>query len=160
MAITCFFADVGFTVGKLFPTTYNCRSLDCAKIVHNCVMTLCSFPFISGEGYALRNIHAHARVRRLGWAQTNRNIHHEESDAKGGADGPIVKVLEILVSLAYVVYDAVTQDPPGTGTTALIVVTCLAEIFLIYQEYVTIYRYGGLKVRTISPEPSPCTPKP
>ena len=75
-------------------------------------------------------------------------------------DGPIVKVLEILVSLAYVVYDAVTQDPPGTGTTALIVVTCLAEIFLIYQEYLTIYKYGGLKVRSMSPEPSPCTPKP
>ena len=143
--IVIFFADVGFTVGKLFPTTYNCRSLDCAKIVHNCCMTLCSFPFIASEGGLLRDM--------------TKN-HHEKSDAKGGTDGPIVKVLEILVSLAYVVYDAVTQDPPGTGTTALIVVTCLAEIFLIIQEYGTIYEYGGLKVRTMSPEPSPCTPKP
>ena len=140
-----FFADVGFTVGKLFPTTYNCRSLDCAKIVHNCCMTLCTFPFILTEGLAL-----HQMAKDL----------HEKSDVKGGADGPIVKVLEILVSLAYVVYDAVTQDPPGTGTTALIVVTCLAEIFLIYQEFLTIYKYGGLKVRSMSPEPSPSTPKP
>ena len=77
---------------------------------------------------------------------------HDKSDAKGGVDGPIVKVLEILVSLAYVVYDAVTQDPPVTGTTALIVVTCLAEIFLIYQEYLTIYKYGGLKERVVSPQ--------
>ena len=79
------------------------------------------------EGYALRDM-------------TKR--HHGESDAKGGADGPIVKVLEILVSLAYVVYDAVTQDPPGTGTTALIVVTCLAEVVLIFQECHTVYKYG------------------
>ena len=56
MIIIIFFADVGFTVGKLFPTTYNCRSLDCAKIVHNCCMTLCSFPFILMEGLALRGI--------------------------------------------------------------------------------------------------------
>ena len=148
MVLIIFVADVGFTVGKLFPTTYNCRSLDCAKIVHNCCMTLCSFPFIFMEGGFLHQL---------------TKYHHEnpqKSDAKEGADGPIVKVLEILVSLAYVVYDAVTQDPPGTGTTALIVVTCLAEIVLIYQEYLTIYKYGGLKVRSMSPEPSPCTSKP
>ena len=148
MVIVIFFADVGFTVGKLFPTTYNCRSLDCAKIVHNCCMTLCSFPFIAVEGSALRTM-----TKIEGWRR--RTV--LQTDAKGGADGPIVEVLEILVSLAYVVYDAVTQDPPGTGTTALIVVTCLAEIFLIYQEYLTIYKYGGLKVRSMSPE---CTPKP
>ena len=88
---------------------------------------------------------------------------HETSDANSrlrNADGPIVKVLEILVSLAYVVYDAVTQDPPGTGTTALIVVTCLGEVVLIYQECRTVYKYGGRKVRTMSPEPSPYTPNP
>ena len=149
LVIFIFCADVGFTVGKLFPTAYSCRSLDCAKIVHNCCMTLCTFPFILYEGVLL-----HVMTKDL-------HDHHQRNvDAKGGADGPIVKVLEILVSLAYVVYDAVTQDPPGTGTTALIVVTCLAEIFLIYQEYFTIYKYGGLKVRSMSPEPSPCTPKP
>ena len=99
------------------------------------------------EGYALRDM-------------TKR--HHGESDAKGGADGPIVKVLEILVSLAYVVYDVATTDPPGTGTTTLIVVTCLAEVVLIFQECRTVYKYGGLKVRTVSPEPSLYTrnPKP
>jgi hypothetical protein len=105
--------------------------------------------------FVLLPVHPHGRFG-IAWYT---KYHHGESDAKGGADGPIVKVLEILVSLAYVVYDAVTQDPPGTGTTALIVVTCLAEIFLIYQEYLTIYQYG-LKVRSMSPEPSPCTPKP
>jgi hypothetical protein len=44
-----FIADVGFTVGKLFPVTYLCRSLDCAKITHNCVMTLSSFIFAAFE---------------------------------------------------------------------------------------------------------------
>ena len=127
MVIFIFCADVGFTVGKLFPTTYSCRSLDCAKIVHNCCMTLCTFPFILTEGLAL-----HQRAEQF----------HGKSYAKGGADGPIVKVLEILVSLAYVVYDVATTDPPGTGTTALIVITCLAEVVLIFQECHTVYKYG------------------
>ena len=137
MVIIFFFADVGFTVGKLFPTTYNCRSLDCAKIVHNCCMTLCTFPFIFIEGVGLHEM-------------TGLERDSDTNSRRGGADGPIVKVLEILVSLAYVVYDAVTQDPPGTGTTALIVVTCLAEVVLIFQECHTVYKYGGLKERVVS----------
>ena len=110
-------------------------------------MTLCTFPFILTEGWVL-----HGMAKDL----------HEMSDVKGGAVGPIVKVLEILVSLAYVVYDVATTDPPGTGTTALIVVTCLAEVVLIFQECRTVYKYGELKVRTVSPEPSLYTrnPKP
>ena len=35
--------------------------------------------------------------------------------AGSGRDGVIVKVLEILVSLVYVVYDATTKDPPRVG---------------------------------------------
>ena len=35
--------------------------------------------------------------------------------AGSGTDGVIVKVLEILVSLVYVVYDATTKDPPRVG---------------------------------------------
>jgi hypothetical protein len=124
-----FFADVGFTVGKLFPTTYNCRSLDCAKIVHNCCMTLCTFPFILFEGVGLHELTRYDHGR----SDTN--------SRRGGADGPKAKVLEILVQLAYVVYDAATQDPPGPGTTALIVVTCLAEVVLICQECRTVYKY-------------------
>jgi len=41
--LICFIADISFTVGKLFPTTYACRNLDCAKITHNCVLTIVSF---------------------------------------------------------------------------------------------------------------------
>ena len=118
-----FFADVGFTVGKLFPTTYNCRSLDCAKIVHNCCMTLCAFPFICLEGMA---IHAMSG--------------DTQKESKEVVSGPIIKVLEILVSLAYVVYDTWTQDPPGVGTITLIVFTCLAECVLIFQEFYTVWK--------------------
>ena len=38
-----FTADISFTVSKLFPTTYACRNLNCAKITHNCVLTIVSF---------------------------------------------------------------------------------------------------------------------
>ena len=113
-------------------------------------MTLCTFPFILFEGVGLHELTRYDHGR----SDTN--------SRRGGADGPKAKVLEILVQLAYVVYDAATQDPPGPGTTALIVVTCLAEVVLIFQECHTVYKYGGLKVRTVSPErvPAPRNPTP
>ena len=71
--------------------------------------------------------------------------------AGSGTDGVIVKVLEILVSLVYVVYDATTKDPPGSATTVLVLVTCFAEVILICQECHTVYKYGRLKERVVSP---------
>ena len=133
-----FFADVGFTVGKLFPMTYNCRSLDCAKIVHNCCMTLCTFPIICLEGIILLMMSTDGLDK-----PENQNI----------GDGPIIKVLEIVVAVVYVVYDNMTQQPPGVGTRALVVVTCLAEVVLILQEIHTVWkcwkgRKGGSVVAT------------
>ena len=122
-SIFFFLADVGFTVGKLIPATYNCRSLDCAKIVHNCCMTLCAFLFMVSEGCMLRVMAKKANTRKR--------------------DVPIVKFLEILVSLVYVLYDATTKDPPGSATTVLVLVTCFAEVILICQECHTIWKYGG-----------------
>ena len=110
-------------------------------------MTLCTFPFVLCEGVFLD-------VLTKENSQTNSRLGGADglpsAPRRGGAGGPIVKVLEILVSLAYVVYDAATQDPPGTGTTALIVVTCLAEVVLICQECYTVYKYGGLQERVVS----------
>jgi len=120
-SLLCFMADVGFTVGKLFPTTYLCRSLDCAKITHNCVMTLASFVFSAGECYML---HAMAK---------------DSSGGKGSTG--MVKLLELALCLAYIVYETATTEPPGGGTTALIVVACLAEVLLLCFEGYTVCKY-------------------
>jgi hypothetical protein len=120
-----FIADVGFTVGKLFPVTYLCRTLDCAKITHNCVMTLSSFIFAAFECMLL--------------AVMAKDQSEGEGQGKGSTS--MVKFLELALSLAYVLYDFATTEPPGVGTTVLIVVTCLAEVLLLCVEGYTIYKY-------------------
>jgi len=122
--VICFIADVGFTVGKLFPTTYLCRSLDCAKITHNCVMTLASFLFSAFECHAL-------------YVMTK-----ETSSGGNGRTGTgMVKLLELALCLAYIVYESPTTEPPPGETTALIVVACLAEVLLICFEGYTVFKY-------------------
>jgi hypothetical protein len=121
LGVLCFFADVGFTVGKLFPATYLCRSLDCAKITHNCVMTLSSFLFSALECALLHGLASQVQ-------------------SKGSTS--MVKLLELALSFAYIMYDYATSDPPGVGTTVLIVVTCLAEVLLICFDGYTTCKYG------------------
>ena len=107
-----FLADLVFSVWKLFPATYNCQSLACAKLVHNCCMTLCGVPFalmdecISGE--------KDLNQMPEGYLNTTR-----------------VKVAEIVVSLGYLVYDAAREEITGPGTRNLLIVTCCAEILLM-----------------------------
>ena len=121
LSMLCFLADVGFTVGKLFPTTYLCRSLDCAKITHICVMTLSSFLFSVMECLML-------------------HILASEVQSKGRTS--MVKLLELALSFAYIIYDYATSEPPGVGTTVLIVVACLAEVLLICFKGYTTFKYA------------------
>ena len=124
-----FIADVGFTVGKLFPVTYLCRSLDCAKITHNCVMTLSSCIFAAFECMILALAAAQSEDR-------------SRRDLRSSAQiVSMVKFLELALSLSYVLYDFATTEPPGVGTTVLIVVTCLAEVLLLCFDGYTICKY-------------------
>jgi hypothetical protein len=118
-----FLADVGFTVGKLFPATYACRSPDCAKITHNCVMTLASFLFSACECFMLHEM-------------TMDNVRTDQ-----GSITAVVKMLEIVLAFAYVIYDAATTEPPGVGTTVLVVVACLAEVLLVCFEGYTVFAF-------------------
>jgi hypothetical protein len=121
--VLCCLADVGFTVGKLFPATYACRSLDCAKITHNCVMTLASFFFSAVECYLLHEM-----------ADDNK-------DKQGNGSTAVVKMLELALAFVYILYDAATTEPPGVGTTVLVVVACLAEVLLVCFESYTIFKF-------------------
>ena len=131
--ILCFIADIGFTVGKLFPTSYLCRSLDCAKITHNCVMTLASFFFAAYECVALQEMAKES---------------HKRSGSQSTLSTGMVKLLELVLCLAYVIYDVAMTETPGVGTTVLVVVSCLAEVLLLCYEGYTVLKYemGSAKV--------------
>ena len=132
--VLLFLADVGFTVGKLFPATYACRSLDCAKITHNCVMTLASFLFSAYECFMLHQM-----------AEDN-------EDEPGNGSTAAVKMLELALAFAYIIYDTATTEPPGVGETVLVVVACFAEVLLVCFEGYIIFKFTksvkdqGLKV--------------
>jgi len=115
-----FLADVAFSVAKLFPgAAYNCHSWSCRKVTHVCTMTLCSFLFQMVEVYILRTM----------------------TRDQGTKVPVLVKLVEYSASLAFVLYDAATQDPPGVGTTVLIVFASLAEILLLAMEAHTFWTY-------------------
>ena len=45
--------------------------------------------------------------------------------------GTVLKVVGIFVNFVWVIVGASTQNAPDAGSTALVVVACLAEIFLL-----------------------------
>ena len=122
-----------FSVWKLFPAQYFCNSLDCNKVVHNASITLGLFFFDVADSVFIYT------------KQT-------EENTKFSQTGLVCKMLSILISLAYVIYDASTQDAPGTGSLLLVVLACVGEVFLLFLECV-IARMS-LKARTKETEMS------
>ena len=84
-------------------------------MVHNAVMTLCLFVFDLGDSVFIY-------TRQTG------------EKTKFSQIGLVCKMLSILFSLAYVIYDASTQDAPGTGSLVLVVLACVGEVFLLVLE--------------------------
>jgi hypothetical protein len=115
-----FLADVAFSVAKLYPGgAYKCTSWSCRQVTHVCTMTLCSFLFQLAEVFILRTM----------------------TRDQGTRVPILVKVVEYAASLAFVLYEALTQDPPGVGTTVLVALASLAEILLLAIEAHTSWTY-------------------
>ena len=72
---------------------------------------------------------------------------HEKGSQSTLSTG-MVKLLELVLCLAYVIYDVATTETPGVGTTVLVVVSCLAEALLLCFEGYTVLEYemGSAKV--------------
>ncbi len=123
ICIICFSADIGFSVAKLFPgPEYMCEACDtwsCRKVTHTCTMTLCSCVFGLIEAGLL----------------------HWMTAEKGTKTPILLKIVEYSASLGFVLYDALSHDPPGAGTTVLVVFASLAEILLISIEVYTFWKY-------------------
>jgi hypothetical protein len=106
-------AEIGFSVGKLFPgPSYLCDSWSCRKVTHECLLTLCPFP-----------------LQLLEFSFLFLMMKEQRSKV------PVLfKIADYSAALAYVVYGAATQKPPGVGTIVLVVITCMAEVLLIAIE--------------------------
>jgi hypothetical protein len=118
----CFLADIGFTLGKLDVARYNCDTFSCAKVTHNCVMTI--------AGSVMSALEHHFFVE-YAFRRTRETYSMS------------AKSVEYVLAFSYVIYDAVSKDPPGSGTTFLVVLACLAEVVLIFLEIRMYYRYGN-----------------
>ncbi len=93
-----------------------CETSKCYKAVHNAIMVMIAFPFELG----------HERLNRvkLKW--------QEKRDSENGiASGFYAKMSEFTIHTAYLVYDAVNEDAPGTWSRILVVAACLCELVLL-----------------------------
>ena len=118
-ACYAFFACACFNFGKLFPPRpgYFCESLDCSKVVHNATMTLGCFLF---DLYDTRALYAKAK---------------DQPESRFALK---CKMLNVTVSLVYVIYDAVNEKAPGPGSLTMVVLACLSEVFLLALESLTL----------------------
>ena len=66
---------------------------------------------------------------------------HKMTKEKGTKIPILLKIVEYSAGLGFVLYDALSQDPPGAGTTVLVVFAALAEILLISMEVYTYWKY-------------------
>jgi hypothetical protein len=59
-----------------------------------------------------------------------------------------VKLLELVLCFAYIIYDVSMTEPAGVGTTVLDVLACLVKVLLICFEGYTVLKYqmGSAKV--------------
>jgi hypothetical protein len=116
-------ASVGTSIGKLYPSStgyIGCSSARCVKVAHNAVMTLVCFPFDLVDA---------------------RNLHKKALDDP--APTPLdlcAKITQVVLSLGYLLYDTISQNAPGPGTTALVVVACLSDLLVLGCEIYTLCR--------------------
>ena len=88
-------------------------------------MTLAGFFFAAFECYNL--------------GKMAKNSH--ESESQSTLSTGMVKLLELVLCLAYVIYDVATTETPGVGTTVLVVVSCLAEVLLLCIDSYSVLKY-------------------
>ena len=69
------------------------------------------------------------------------NLLHAMTKEKKTKVPILLKIVEYSAGLGFILYDALSQDPPGAGTTVLVVFASLAEILLISLEVYTFWKY-------------------
>ena len=93
-------------------------------------MTLAGFLFAAFECWGLKQIAKALHEKRS-----------ERSESQSTLSTGMVKLLELVLCLAYIIYDVATTEPPGVGTTVLVVLSCLAEVLLLCFLGYTVFKY-------------------
>jgi hypothetical protein len=108
-------------------------------------MILSSFVTSAIELYFLHEMAAGREEHRLQGLRRNegKNSAGRGKLLEGKNSAGRGKLLEIALCLAYIVYGTATTEPLGPGTTALIVVACLAEVLLLCFEGYTVCKYDA-----------------
>ena len=115
--------SVGGSIGKWYPPTIGyigCSSVRCEKVVHNAVMSLVCVPFDLVDAFYL-----------------HKKAHREPIPTRPNL---CAKIVQVLASLGYLIFDTVNQDAPGPWSTALVAVACLFDILLIGLESHALYK--------------------
>jgi len=105
---------------KLYPPPYFCTTSSCSKVVHNSVMTLVCF-----VGDILE-------CSLLGTKALQ--------DPVPSRLHLCFKIIQIVASFGYIVYDAGQDPAPGPGSTVLVVLACLAEVLVFSLESIVLYK--------------------
>ena len=126
-SIVSFKATVGFTIGKLFPNGpnsfgYFCEShgLSCIKVVHNATMTLSCFVFDFLETWLF-----HLKAKDI---------------VSGSVLGLKCKIGNIVLGLAYIIYEAGTEDVSSPRALAIVLAASISEAILLTFETWTLRR--------------------
>ncbi len=123
--------DVGFSVGKIFPPFtqsrgswfINCQPDDdwtCQKVTHICSMSMASWWFAVWEWWGLCDVY---------------------KDIGASVSSTIPKLIQYVVSLVFIIYEAVRYPAQNTSTQAIIVLASLAEISLVFLEAFAFFKY-------------------
>jgi hypothetical protein len=66
---------------------------------------------------------------------------HNMQKVKGTKAPIVLKIVEYVAGLVFIVFDAFSEDPPGAGTTVLVVFASLSQILLLFIEARTFWKF-------------------
>ena len=124
LAVLSFFANVGCTIGKLFPGHYICETRACDVTVHNALMTLAAGVVDVIERYAYLRVLVPEGGKVLNCIPL------------GGLQRMVLKMSQLCVTLAWTLLDleAVISSAPSTGTLVLTGFACAIQLLLVFMD--------------------------
>ena len=127
-------ANIGCSIGKLFPGRYACNSWQCTTLVHNAFMTLTSGSVDLVERYLFLSVIIKDSYsdRCFGCLEVNMD----------GWRRLAQKAAQIGVTLAWTLGDTLeaARAAPGAGTLALSVLSCLIQLLLLLLDIEAAWR--------------------
>ena len=141
-ALINFLASIAFGVGKLFPADYLCKTQTCKKVSHNSVMSLCLFVFdVSDLVIAFYMKQEGKQPLPCGLDQACPSL----KKFLAFTDSTVGKVINLISGLAYLIFDAIREEKPGSGTSALVALACTAEVIKMLLDIILWYRKSNKK---------------